>query len=212
MGGAVVDVKRRYDGAARRARAEQVREQLLDGARTLLLRDGYAATTVPAVARAAGVSPESVYKRFPGKPALVRAVVARALEGVGPVAAEERSDALPAEDLAALLEGWARLTAEVAPRVAPVLLLVQDAAGSDVALRALDVELEQQRRARMTENARRLQAAGHLPAGTSVAQAADVLWTYSSPQLYRLLVERSGWGLPAYSRFVADGIAAHLRP
>src|SRR6476469_9913982 len=93
------DVKRRYDGAARRARAEQVGIRLLETARTMFLAEGYAGTTIPAVAQECGVSAESVYKRFAGKPALVRAVVERALLGTGPVAAETRSDALPPANL-----------------------------------------------------------------------------------------------------------------
>lgn len=204
-------VKRRYDGAARRARAEQVRETVLDTARGMLLRDGYGATTIPELARACGVSPESVYKRFPGKPALVRAVVTRALEGAAPTAAETRSDALPARDMHALLRGWGRLAAEVAPRVAPVLLLVHAAATQDGHLAALDAELDEQRRARMTDNALRLAGAGHVPEGVTVPQVADVLWTYSSPQLFRLLVERCGWDLDRYADFIADGVAAHLQ-
>lgn len=211
MGGSITDVKRRYDGAARRARAEQVREKLLDTAREMLLRDGYAATTIPELARRCGISAESVYKRFPGKPALVRAVVTRALEGVGPVAAETRSDALPADDLDSLLRGWGRLAAEVAPRVAPVLLLVHAAATHDRQLAALDAELDEQRRARMTDNAHRLALAGHLSKGMTIAQVADVLWIYSSPQVYRLLVQRSAWNLDQYAEFITHGIAVHLR-
>jgi hypothetical protein len=41
---------------------------------------------------------------------------------------------------------------------------------------------------RMTENARRLDEGGHLRKGMTVARAAEVLWTYSSPELYELLV------------------------
>lgn len=212
MGGTITGVKRRYDGAARRARAAQVRETLLDTAREMLLRDGYATATIPELARRCGVSPESVYKRFPGKRALVRAVVTRALEGVGPMAAETRSDALPADDLCSLLRGWGRLAAEVAPRVAPVLLLVHAAAAHDHDLAVLDAELDEQRRARMTDNARRLALAGHLPEGITIPQVADVLWTYSSPQLYRLLVLCSQWDLDEYADFIALGVAAHLRP
>lgn len=206
----MADVKRRYDSTGRRARAEQVRERVLDTARDMLLRQGYAATTIPDLARACEVSAESVYKRFPGKPALVRAVVTRALEGVGPVAAETRSDELPADDLLGLLRGWAQLAAEVAPRVAPVLLLVHDASAHDRELVSLDTELDERRRTRMIDNAQRLAAAGHLPDHLTVRQAADVLWTYSSPQVYRLLVERSGWTLQQYAGFIADGLAAQL--
>ena len=152
----MTDVKRPYDGSNRRARAEQVRELLLDTARQMLLEDGYSATTIPALADACGVSAESVYKRFPGKKALVRAVVERALRGAGPVAAETRSDALAADDPHALVRGWGRLAAEVAPRVAPILLLVHAAALTDPDLTQLERDLDEDRRRRMSDNARRL--------------------------------------------------------
>ncbi len=203
-------VKRHYDGSARRARAEQVRESVVDTAREMLLRDGYAATTIPKLARVCGISAESVYKRFPGKPALVRAVVAQALQGVGPVPAEARSNALAADDLTSLLRGWGQLATEVAPRVTPILLLVHAAAAHNPELAALDRELDDNRRARMSDNARRIADLGHLPEGISPQQAADILWTYSSPQIYDLLVTRSGWNLDRYADFIANGVAAHL--
>jgi hypothetical protein len=57
-----------------------------------------------------------------------------------------------------------------------------------------------------TESARRLRDAGHLGAGITLAQAADVLWTYSAPELYELLVLRRGWSPKRYGRFVADAM------
>ena len=48
----------------------------------------------------------------------------------------------------------------------------------------------------MTLNARRLHDAGHLRDGTTIRQAADVLWTYSAPELYELLVLRRGFACP----------------
>lgn len=203
-------VKRRYDGSARRAHAERVRKTLVDTAREMLLRDGYAATTIPKLAQACGVSAESVYQRFGAKPALVRAVVTQALQGVGPVAAETRSDALAAADLTSILRGWGQLAAEVAPRVVPILLLVHAAAAYDPELAVLERELDDNRRTRMTDNARRMAAAGHLPDGLPLEQAGDILWTYSSPQIYDLLVIRSGWTFDRYADFIAAGVAAHL--
>ena len=208
----VGDVKRSYDARSRQAQAERTRELLLDAARGLLLTDGYAATTMARVARACDVSVESVYKRFGGKPGLVRAVVDKALAGEGRTPAEQRSDALSATDPELLLRGWAQLTAEVAPRVAPILLLVRAAASHDQELFELAGELDQTRRRRMTDNAGRLAAAGQLRPGLTVEHAADVLWAYSSPELYDLLVLRSSWELPRYARFVEDGLRAHLLP
>ena len=57
----------------------------------------------------------------------------QALEGVGPVPAEERSDAVSAEadDPREVMATWARLSAEVGRRAAPVLALVRAAAAAD---------------------------------------------------------------------------------
>jgi hypothetical protein len=62
----------------------------------------------------------------------------------------------------------------------------------------------------MSDNARRLRGAGHLRAGITLAQAADVLWTYSSPELYELLAVRRGWTAERFGRFVADAMIAAL--
>lgn len=156
------------------------------------------------------MSAESVYKRFPGKPALVRAVVSRALEGIGPRRAESRSDALAGDDLQALLRGWGTLAAEVAPRVAPILLLVHAGAAHDPELADIAAELDHDRRSRMTDNARRIADAGHLPGGLTIERTADILWTYSSPQVYDLLVQLRGWTTDQYAEFIALGVSAHL--
>ena len=45
---------------------------------------------------------------------------------------------------------------------------------------------------RMTVDARGLASAGHLRPGITVDQAADIMWTYTSPELYELLVIHRG--------------------
>ena len=46
--------------------------------------------------------------------------------------------------------------------------------------------------------------------GITLEHTADVLWTYSSPELFDLLVLRRGWSLRQYGAFVAQGIIAAL--
>jgi AcrR family transcriptional regulator len=124
--------RRRYDSSNRQADAAARRRAVLASARELFLRDGFAATTVAAVADEAGVSAEAVYKYFGGKSGLVRALYDQAILGEGPVPAEYRSDHLRGcADPREVVRGWARLSMEVAPRVAPILLLVRDAAFVD---------------------------------------------------------------------------------
>jgi hypothetical protein len=64
----------------------------------------------------------------------------------------------------------------------------------------------------MTINARGLFEAGHLRAGITPDEAADILWTYSSPELYELLVIRRAWSAERYGRFVAQALIAALLP
>ena len=77
--------------------------------------------------------------------------------------------------------------------------------------RTLD-QISAARLERMTINARGLYQAGHLRPGITPAEAADILWTYSSPDLYDLLVIRRGWSAEHYSRFVGQALIAALLP
>ncbi len=204
--------RRTYDSAGRVAQAERTRLAVLDCAESLLLAEGYHATTIAAIARDAAVSVETIYKTFGGKPGLVRAIRERRLGGRGTVHAEQRSERARADstDGHSLVARWGRLTAEVAPLVAPILLLVRDAAAADPELRSLQDELDADRRRRMHANAKHLRDAGYLRAGVSLAHATDVLWTFSAPEFFELLVLRRGWGAVHFGAFVGASIAAAL--
>lgn len=204
--------KRTYDSTRRRLQAQRTRDAVLDAAQSRLLSDGYASTTVASIAADAGVSVETIYKAFTSKAGLVAAIWERGLAGRGPVPAPQRSDDMQRteHDPRSIILNWGRLTAEVAPRVAPILLLMRSAAANDPEMASLLAETDRQRLRRMRHNANAL--AGHLKPGITLAAAADVLWTYSSPDLYELLVERRRWSMRRYNEFVSGAMIAALLP
>lgn len=208
------DVKpgRPYDSTRRREQARQSRSRITQTAERMFLADGYAATTVQAIAAAAGVSADTIYKSFGGKPGLIRAIRDQALRGEDSVPAERRSDEIQQRetDPRTIINAWGRFVAELAPRASPILLLIRDAAATDPEVRALQDELDADRLTRMTDNARRLRDAGHLRSGISLAQAADILWAYSSAELYELLVLRRRWSPTRYGKFVAEAMIKAL--
>lgn len=202
---------RRYDGSSRRERSHERRQATFDGAEQLFLRDGYAATTVGAIARGAGISPATIYKTYGGKKGVLRALCHRALQGSGPVPAQERSDALHAGGSTSfVLEGWRRLVVEVAPRILPLLIVLNEAATVDTDARELRHELSQERLARMEQNARALADAGHLGPDVVLGEARDVLWLATSPEIYDLLVCRRGWTVERYSAHVTQMLRSVL--
>jgi AcrR family transcriptional regulator len=209
-----VKPRRRYDSARRAEQARQTRNAIVETARRLFLRDGFAGTTIAAIAAEARVSVETIYKAFGGKPGLVRAICDAALAGQGPVPAETRSDQLQLHepDPRRIIRGWGELTVEVAPRIAPIMLLVRSAAAADPEMAGLLAEVDAARLSRMTRNAHNLAAAGHLRPDITVEQAGEVMWTYSSPELYELLVLKRDWPGGRYGAFIAEAMIAALLP
>ena len=164
--------KRAYDSSRRQLRAQRTRDAVLDAAQSRLLSDGYASSTIASIAADAGVSVETIYKGFTSKAGLVAAIWERGLAGRGPVPAPRRSDDMQRTepDPRRIIANWGRLTAEVAPRVAPILLLIRSAAANDPDMATLLAETDRQRLRRMRHNANSL--AGHLKPGISSEQAA----------------------------------------
>lgn len=169
-------------------------------------------TTIASIAQDAGTSVDTIYKSFGGKAGVLRIMCEDALVGPGPIPAEQRSDAMQAAetDPAQMLRGLGALTAEVAPRIAPLLLLLATAAESDHVVAQLRAELDTARLDRMTKVARTLVGKTPLRDGWSVEEAADVMWTCSSPELYRLLVLTCGWTPARYGQFVGEALVGSL--
>ena len=68
--------KRKYDSTSRGEAAKATRELIINSARAIFLEKGYAATTMPAIAMAAGTALDTVYATVGKKPALFRLLIA----------------------------------------------------------------------------------------------------------------------------------------
>ena len=209
-----VKPKRRYDSTGRQAQARRNRQAILDATQRQFLEGGYAATTIAAVAAEAGVSVETIYKAFGGKPGLVRAIYDRGLVGPEPVPAYRRADELRERetDPRAIMRNWGTIASEVSSVVSPIERLVRAAAASDHDMAALLQAHNDLRERRARHHARFLKERGYLREGVSVAQATDILWTCTSDELYDLLVTQRGWSPPRFARFLADFMINALLP
>jgi AcrR family transcriptional regulator len=207
-------VKRRYDAGRRRAQAEQTQSTVLAVARRRFLEQGYTATTMAAVAEEAGVSIEMIYKTFGGKPQLVLAAFHAAITGDAGSSTEERADRVSEQESDPILRlhAFGQFVAEVMPRVGPLMLLVRAAADSHPELADVWTRMTAERLARMTQHAQRLHSHGHLRPDVTVAEARDVLWLYSAPELYDLLIQQRGWNLERYGNWIGRAYVAALLP
>lgn len=209
-----VKPRRRYDSSRRQEQARHNRWAVLQAARQLFLERGFAATTMPAIASAAGVSVQTVYKAFGNKARLAKAVFDVAMAGDDePVPMLQRASLARARDEPdprTKLRLYGEFLAEVAPRHVPVQLVIRDAATSDPEARVVWAELQAERLKGMTLFARALHDDGHLRPGISANEARDVLWTCNSAELFQLLVLERGWSPKRYGRWVADALISAL--
>jgi len=203
---------RRYDASRRREQARLNREAIVAAARQRFLDDGFTATTIATIAADAGATVDTIYKSFGGKAGLLRAMCEDALKGEGSIQAEQRSDAMQASeaDPRRMLRGLGTLTTEVAPRIAPLLLLLSSAAEADSAMAQLRADFDAARLARMTQVVQILASKTQLRPGLSVEEAAEIVWVYSSPELYGLLVLTRGWRPERFGEFVGESLVDAL--
>lgn len=209
-----VKLRRAYDSTRRQEQANQTRLAVLDAGRRRFLEQGYAKTTMAAVANEAGVSVETVYKAFGNKPGLVKAVFDVAIVGDDepvPFMQREfvrRSKAKP--DPRQKLRDYGTHLAEVSPRACPVQLVVRDAAATDAGAAEVWEQLHAERLTGMTAFAQHLHEAGHLRKGVTMEEARDVLWVHNSVELWDLLVNRRGWTNIRFGRWVGRQLIAAL--
>jgi AcrR family transcriptional regulator len=181
-------VKRRYESPARRAAAEATRDRICQAAEDLFMRDGYAGTSIRAVAARAGVSEATVYLAFPNKAALLDATILRAIRQSASEPFTQILDAAATE----LLPRLAASTTAVMRHAARLITIGESAALIDAELRPLRDRAYRGVRAAMRAIAERLGDEGLLREDLTPAAAADTLYAVSSGTTYVRLVEDCG--------------------
>jgi AcrR family transcriptional regulator len=200
------------------ARAEQVRatrQRVLAAARDLFLRRGYAGTTVEAIAQRARVSPQTVYNVVGGKAAVLKAVYDVALAGDDePVPVVDRPlfrEMAAAPDARSCLALYARAAREMFGRAGPLVTVVfVEGSGRDPDLRAFVDAIERERGTGNAAMAHHVATRFGLRPGLTEAEAADVLWALTSPEMVDRLTRRRGWTLDRYERWLAATMADAL--
>ena len=209
-----VKSRRPYDASNRQQQARASRSRVLATATRMFEERGYADTTMPAVARAAGVSPQSVYKAFGNKPGLLKAVFDDAMAGDDEPQTMMQREALTRvreePDPREKLRRYGRFVADTAPRHVPIQLVAHAAAGSDPDAAAIWDQLCAERLHGMTLFARGL--AEHLRDDVTVDDARDLLWAHNSPELYDLLVNARGWSPEKFGRWLSASLIAAMLP
>lgn len=208
-------VKRaKYRSPRRDAQAKATRLAIIEAAGRLFIERGYAATSIDAIAEAAGVGRATVFTSVGGKAALLKAAYDVALVGDDePIALPDRPWAQHVRDGVTQhdrVTRYAEMVTEIDGRYAPIYEAFRGAATADPEVRELWDEIRAERRRGAANVVRMITQLGPLRAGLKSDAAADVVWVLIDPGLYHQLVIERGWPPPSFSSWLATTMHAQL--
>jgi AcrR family transcriptional regulator len=209
-----VNAKRSYNSPRRREQAAATRREILEAAQRLFERQGYAATTMAAIAAEAGVALKTVYVAFETKSGVLRALWNLLLRGDDdetPIG--ERAwyrEVLDEPDPERRLRLNARNSSQGKVRVGAVAEVIRTAAPTDPEIEALWNRIQTDYRANQRAIVERLDQSAALQPDLDVERAADILWTLNHPTVWQLLVRERGWTAEQYEEWAASVAASQL--
>jgi AcrR family transcriptional regulator len=211
-----VKAKRTYDSSLRKQQASQTRMRILDAAQRLFAEKGYPASTVEAIAAAAGVAVDTVYAAFGSKRGVLQGLLNVRVGGdeaeldllarAGPQAVQREPDqraqlAAFAADVSAILE-----------RARPVDDIIRSAAAVDADIAALRGEAQAYRYRNIRQLVAWLAEKGPLRDRLTEDDAAAIAWTISSPEAHGLLRVARGWSPERYAAWLRESLDRILLP
>jgi AcrR family transcriptional regulator len=207
---------KRYVSQVRDEQARRTRRAIVNAAHALFLAQGYAATTIDAIAEAAHVSRRTVFNSVGGKAAVLKLAWDWAVVGDDePIALVERPavQAIVTEpDPRKSLLLWVRTANEIAGRTAPLGEVLTAAADIDLAAAELLAEANRNRLLGAAMFIRYLASLDGLAAGLTEQRAAELCWALTDGHLYRLLVGQRGWSAADFDASLYNSLAAALLP
>ena len=207
-------VKRRgYVSALRQEQATRTRMLIIDAAAELFATDGYARTTVRAIAERAGVAADTVYAIFGSKVRVLTAVLESRLAPAGEASVMERPEAHGVRDeldQRRQLHRFANDIAGVLARVRPVYDVLRTASAVEPEVGLVFAEREQLRLARTREVAGWFARRG--PLRLPQDRAAEVIWVLASPEVARMLCDVLGWTQAQHADWLETMLSYALLP
>jgi AcrR family transcriptional regulator len=209
-----VKSRRRYHSPRRQHQADETRRAILAAAQRLFENQGYAATTMAAIAEEAAVALKTVYVAFETKSGLLRALWHLRLRGdESDVPMAERAwyhEVLGESDPERQVQLIAANSRAVKSRAAALMKAIRDAASVDPDAASLWSRIQSDLREIQRPIVEDLHRRGALWPGLDVDRATDVLWALNHPDLWHLLVGERGWTPEEYERWCAELACAQL--
>jgi AcrR family transcriptional regulator len=198
----------------RTQKALATRRRILEAAERLFVRDGYATTTIAAIADQADVAVQTVYAVFGTKRSILSELFTVRVVGDDDAAPLKDRDDWRAMEAKTKPRRQLELLAAIATRIGERMGALYDvlagAAGSDPEIADLYRRQQQRRYNDQRRVARSLARKGALRPGLSEARATDIMWAVANPTMHHRLVAERRWATDEYERWLAHVLTCSL--
>jgi len=209
-------MSRSYDNSSRARSVRETRRRILASAHELIVSGGYRSFSIVALAKAAGVSPQTVYNAVGGKSEVLKACYDVALAGDDePVPMSDRpafkalAEVTTPGEWAAAYAGWTRHVHEHVGDLVGATLF--PGSSLDGGAGTFAATLDRERRIGTTHAMEAFAERFGLPDGCTLQSLVDAIWVLNAPEVYDRLVRQSGWDLEGYEEWIATQLRAALR-
>jgi AcrR family transcriptional regulator len=199
--------KRPYRSPLRAEQAEATRQRIVDAGLALFAERGYPGTSVTEIARAAGVSAETIYGSVGSKRGIIDLLLAQVeTEGV----AERAREAVAARGggSAVALDVLAELSVAFWQQHGTLARVLRNGVG-DPEIGAAWTERQRGRRA-IIHGLIESWPEGTLRTGLDAGRAADVAWALTSDEVHELLVGLRDWPPEAFLAWLRSTLAREI--
>lgn len=196
----------RHPRTRRAEKSERTKRQILDAASSLFAANGYAATTIDAIAAEADVAAETIYSRFGNKLTLLRGILEPAIvgnaRGVDILDLPEVAAIRAMTDQRGQLAALTQLSRGMLERATKWHRILRNSGAVDPALAEFVRDDEQRRYRVQSAYIDMLLANGPLREGLSHDEAAATYGALANPDTYDLLTIRRGWTADHYQTWL----------
>ena len=202
--------KRAYASTVRREQAAQTRSRILDAASELFESNGYARTTIVAIAQRAEVAADTVYAIFGSKARILTALIdLRLAPAAANVMDRPQAHAVRDEvDQRRQIAAFARDMAGVSARVRPIYEILRTASAVEPEMAAIHAEMDSYRLRNMRQVVTWIATRG--PLRVDVERAGEIVWAVVSPDVARMLCDIQGWSQEQYAVWLEDTLVRLL--
>jgi|HubBroStandDraft_6_1064221.scaffolds.fasta_scaffold43156_3 AcrR family transcriptional regulator len=200
--------KRAYRSVARQRHAGDTRERIADAAYQLLLEKRYEGMTIDAIAQRAEVSPQTVYAVFRSKAGILAELLDRTSFGAGyqDLVRRAREKEFPPDRL----RFAARIARHIFDSQTETIDLLQGVSLVTPELADLIKERECHRYDSQKSMVDFISQSGWLSPSTNPGKARDILWAFTSRELYAMLVRQRGWSPQEYEDWLGNVLVSEL--